>query len=101
MQRWWLASLLALGCDAEPDRPVAAAAAASPETVVEEPAKVERAADEAVRARGQALVGQFECNRCHTITAVAKPKFELDCAGCHLHILGREVDPSSPLEAPP
>ena len=47
------------------------------------------------------MFGQYECNRCHLFFGIAKTTFELDCVGCHRHILGREVVPDSPLHAPP
>src|SRR5437870_4256740 len=34
-------------------------------------------------ARGKALVGEFECNRCHAGTGLTAPKLERDCVGCH------------------
>jgi len=35
---------------------------------------------------GQALVAEFECNRCHAGTGLAAPKLERDCVGCHEQI---------------
>lgn len=37
-------------------------------------------------ARGQALVAQFECNRCHEGTGQAAPKLDQDCVRCHERI---------------
>jgi mono/diheme cytochrome c family protein len=37
--------------------------------------------------RGKALVGQFECNRCHEIPGHAAPQMDKQCFGCHVKIL--------------
>ncbi len=104
MRNGWLVCLLAIASCDEP--PSAKTPDASVAPVVSEPEPVvaralEPAADASLRTRGEALVGQYECNRCHTIAAIAKTKFELDCVGCHRHILGREVVPGEPLDASP
>jgi cytochrome c2 len=103
--RWsWLACVLALASCDEPKparEPSSSVVEPAPASEPETPARaLEIAADAALRTRGEALVGQYECNRCHTIAAIAKTTFELDCVGCHRHILGREVVPGTPLEAP-
>jgi cytochrome c2 len=36
--------------------------------------------------RGQGLVEQFECVRCHTVANVPEPPKEKQCAGCHADI---------------
>jgi len=99
----FVVGVLALAaCDDGGSTPARAAVPTTAEASPEPPARVlETAVDASVRARGEALVVQHECNRCHTIAAVAKTKLELDCVGCHRHILGREVVPGSPIEAPP
>jgi cytochrome c2 len=35
---------------------------------------------------GQALVAEFQCNRCHAGTGLAAPKLDQDCVGCHEQI---------------
>ena len=53
-------------------------------------ALVEHASTEPFEAgsaeHGKALVAEFECNRCHAGTGLAKPKLDQDCVGCHEQI---------------
>lgn len=99
---WLVCALVLASCD-EPQRAPESHAAvetvATPTEPESPPRALELAADAPSRTRGEALVKQYECNRCHTIAAVAKTTFELDCVGCHRHIVGREVVPNEPLEA--
>ncbi len=37
-------------------------------------------------ARGKALLGEFECNRCHLGTGQPAPRIDQDCVGCHEQI---------------
>src|ERR1041384_7033532 len=37
-------------------------------------------------ARGQSLVAEFECHRCHSGTGQPAPKLDQDCVGCHEQI---------------
>lgn len=36
--------------------------------------------------RGEALVAEFQCNRCHAGTRLAAPTLDQDCVGCHEQI---------------
>jgi cytochrome c5 len=47
---------------------------------------LETAAPADLVEHGKALVGSYECNRCHDIDGVAEPTLEFDCAGCHQQI---------------
>jgi mono/diheme cytochrome c family protein len=93
--------LLALAsCDDSAGAPAPAPPVAAHDVEPETPARVlELAAEHSIIARGEAVFGQYECNRCHLYPGIPKTKFELDCVGCHRHILGREVVEGSPLEA--
>lgn len=82
--------LFAVACDDKPPSPAAKAAAPdepTPEAPVVAAAVLEAAADAALIERGRTLVTQHDCIRCHTVEAIAKPKDELDCVGCHRDIL--------------
>ncbi len=74
---------------AKPEPSADAGTAATPPPVVKEaPADA---------ARGEKLVGQFECNRCHTGAGGAHATQSKDCVGCHADIIaGRfEAPPAS------
>lgn len=47
------------------------------------PASVAVAAIRGDAERGAALVGKFECNRCHEGVGAAKATFDKQCVGCH------------------
>jgi len=90
---WALALVLAVTCacssksgaapSPEKPQPAARARPASTGAAVEGTT----AAFEAGSAEhGKALVGEFQCNRCHAGTGLAAPKLDQDCVGCHEQI---------------
>ncbi len=72
----------------EPARAEAAAVAGvTAPSALADVAEVEVAAFEAGDAeRGQRLVAEFECHRCHEGTGLAAPKLDQDCVRCHEQI---------------
>ncbi len=48
--------------------------------------------DPALVAEGRALVGRFECARCHTIESIARPSEFQDCVGCHRRVKDGSFD---------
>jgi len=87
----FIVALLLGACESEapPTEAVAEPGQTAP-AVVEAPRPVrapEIVADAAAVKHGQALVSQYQCNRCHDITGVEPPELDYDCAGCHQQIL--------------
>ena len=84
MRKVLIAGLLLAACESEPHSDVTAEA---PQPRVEAPAApLETAADPAMVEHGKALVGQYQCNRCHQIAGIAPPELDYDCVGCHQKI---------------
>lgn len=94
-----MGALLGLAaCESEPaaaPAPASGPAAAAQSPVVPEPVRApEAAADPALVAQGKALMSKYECNRCHTIEAVAPTDIDHDCAGCHQKIMAGDFEAS-------
>ncbi|MBM4375839.1 MAG: c-type cytochrome [Deltaproteobacteria bacterium] len=70
--------------EARPDAPPRATASADDATSVSSGERPEPAGD---AARGKALVGSFECRRCHEGTGLEPEPLARNCRGCHLHVL--------------
>ncbi len=92
MRRGLLIVALLLGaCESEAPSTQEAAEPgdAVPATVEAPPPEraVEVVADATAIEHGQALVSQYQCNRCHDIAGVEPPELDYDCAGCHQQIL--------------
>lgn len=82
---------LALACKSHPqppapEKPRAMRAAADTSTAAVAAAPALPAFVPGSAEHGKALVGEFECNRCHAGTGLAAPKLERDCVGCHEQI---------------
>ena len=82
---WVIGAVLLSACEPEP-APAAPDPVEAPQAEAEVAPTLEAAADAATIERGKALVGQYQCSRCHDIAGIEPPELDYDCAGCHQKI---------------